>query len=359
MNFTELTNAVFSIVHENDPHRESKRLQLRNWCFTFFILFKEDAPIRLPFALSVLSNEKCWERTESIHRIKLNRRKVAKMLVCLPSWNGRPNPFQAIERFRIASWCCLEEDAILAFEQCKREFETTNDSVTSLKEFVQILSTSSIYADRLTEYWSHVISGYTSDLQLQGKHLYEHGLYLAVHRMDRKVKQIDDEETELSKRNHRGYLEAVEFFWNKIESLPENEFRIDRAFEVFINATLRAAMMDSVNNPDIFEFCFSQLSLELCPEFMSRVSSGSFSAVTRVQTYRPDLVPKIFNSLHVLVQMDYLKPVWAVLEKATTDQLRTYLNTDHCNRIYEILVNRGEKDRIIQFISQFSYKIYV
>lgn len=147
MNFTKLRLAVFSIVRENDPHRESKLLQLKNWCLTFYILFKENGPIRLAFALAVLDDEDCWERTDSIHRIELNRRMVAKMLVRLPSWKGRTNPLQAIERFRIASWCCLEKDAVVAFEQCKREFDTIDDGASDLKEFVLILSSSRTWAD--------------------------------------------------------------------------------------------------------------------------------------------------------------------------------------------------------------------
>lgn len=359
MNFIELTRAVFSIVHKNDPHRESKLLQLRNWCSTFFILFKEDGPIRLSFVLGVLSDEDCWERTDTIYRIELNRRMVAKMLVRLPTWKGRTNPLKAIERFRVASWCCLEKDIVLAFEHCKREYKIINDSSDGLKELILILSTSTTCANRLTEYWSHVISGYVPELQLKGKHLYEYGLYLAVHKMDRKLQKSDDEETELNKKNYRGYLEAVEFFWNKIESLPEKELRSHQKFEIFVKTAVRAAMTDCANNPEILEFCLAQLSLDLFPEFLQKASSvRSFSAISRVQMNRPDLVPKIFNSLYFLVVMDCFKPVFAVLEKATTDQLQTFLNTDQCNKIHNSLLDRGYQNIFGTFISYFSDIIF-
>lgn len=38
MDYDELRTAVFSTVKDDDPYKESKQLQLENWCGAFFFL---------------------------------------------------------------------------------------------------------------------------------------------------------------------------------------------------------------------------------------------------------------------------------------------------------------------------------
>lgn len=80
MDCDELRQAVFSIVKDDDPYKESKQLQLKNWCGAFLEVFDSWGEAKLPFFLDILSNEECWEKTDAIHGIKLNRRVAAKKM---------------------------------------------------------------------------------------------------------------------------------------------------------------------------------------------------------------------------------------------------------------------------------------
>jgi hypothetical protein len=88
MDLDDLTKVAFSIIKDNDPYKESKQLQLKNWCGAFLEIFDGWGKTKLPFFLDVLSNEECWEKTDTIHGIKLNRRIVAKKMIEPQSWKG-------------------------------------------------------------------------------------------------------------------------------------------------------------------------------------------------------------------------------------------------------------------------------
>ncbi|WP_353275714.1 hypothetical protein [Wolbachia endosymbiont (group A) of Pipizella viduata] len=196
MDYDELKEAVFSIIKDDDPYKASKQLQVKNWCGAFLNLFDSWGETRLPFFLDVLSDKGCWEKTDTIHGIKLNRRIAAKKMVEPRSWKGTSNPLDDFERYQVACWCCLEEDIVALFEHFKQEDKIKDSDAASLKKLVKPVS-GNYCTDPMMEYWSHVVSGYAPELKLEGRHLYIYGLDCALGMW-------------------RKRLEAVEFFYNKI-----------------------------------------------------------------------------------------------------------------------------------------------
>ncbi|WP_425386624.1 hypothetical protein [Wolbachia endosymbiont (group A) of Barypeithes pellucidus] len=249
MDFDELSKAVFSIIKDDDPYKESKQLQLKNWCGAFLEIFDSWGKKKLPFFLDVLSNEECWEKIDTIHGIKLNRRVVARKMIEPQNWKGTSNPLDDFDRYQVACWCCLEEDIITLFDHFKQEDKIKDGDSDALKKLVKSVS-GSWCTDAMMQFWSHFISGYISELDLKGQHPYVFGLHRAA----------------ISSRRRR--VEAVEFFWNKIESLPESELSAREKDEVFMRIAVHVAHDNGY--PDVFEFCLSQISPDKYPELLKR-----------------------------------------------------------------------------------------
>lgn len=403
MNFSEFKSAVFSIIQENDPYRESKELQLRNWCYSFFELLTNPGPPPLPFVLDVLSEEDCWENTDSIHRIELNRRKVAKKMIQVQSWTGKANTLPISERFRIASWCCLGADVVALFDHYKRQHGIKNYGAVGLKWFAKKLNRE-IWSDPLTTWWLHILGGCYEELPLEDMHLYEYGLYLQL-------------KGRPNTGHYTGYVEGVEFLWNKIESLPEHELNAHQKREIFMKTAVRAASGECANNPEIFEFCFSQISPDHYPEFIGRTyAEKGRMCIFRLLRYmrRFDYLQKLFDCLgpnlitednyrhwlkdliqiqhseiyaneaenlfiHIwkkegfgehrafvlrnemedsgqqgvllklLITRNYMKAVWTIQGEASGNQFEQFLNSKHTEYIYDVLLNRSDQRSIVNF----------
>lgn len=101
MYYDEICRIVFSTIKENDPHRASKKLHLSRWILTYRCLFTSAGANRLPFFLDVLTDNDCWEETDTIHRVRLNRRVAAQKIVKFRSWTGRTNPLDDFDRFQV------------------------------------------------------------------------------------------------------------------------------------------------------------------------------------------------------------------------------------------------------------------
>jgi hypothetical protein len=143
-------------------------------------------------------------------------------------------------------WCCLEEDIVTLFEHFKQKHKVEN---SELEKLVKRMS-GGWYTDSMMQFWSHFVSGYISKLDLRSQHPYVLGLNRAGVSMRRKR------------------VEAVEFFWNKIKLLPESELSNQEKDEVFMTATVNAAKDNGY--PDVFEFCFGQISPDKYSEFLKR-----------------------------------------------------------------------------------------
>lgn len=399
MDYDELREAVFSIV--NDPCRVSKQLQLEDWCVAFLDLFSIRGKEELPFFLGVLSDEECWEKTDTMHGIKLNRRIAAKKMVELQSWRGKSNPLDDFYRYQLACWCCLEEDIITLFEHFKHDDKIKDDDIVPLRKLVKSVS-GSYYTDAMMEYWSHVVSGYASELELEGRHPYVYGLDRA-----------------LGMRRVR--VEAVEFFWNRIKSLPEDELSAQQKDEIFMKAAVRAAGSHCKNYPEIFKFCFSQISPDRYSELLKKdfAENSYYGSVNILQNALCfDQFQRLFDCLkpcdisedqyHVwlkyigrkdcsghladagirlfmhmwvkegfdghralvlrkeitvrscflatgllipFIHRNYMEPVWAVLDKASPDQIKEFMSSKQADYIRSVLKERGDKDSLDKFLS--------
>lgn len=222
MDMSELKAAVFSVIGENDPYKVSRELHLKNWCMAFLTLFDLDGQKRLPFILDVLLDEECWEKTDTIHRIKLNRRTTARKIVQSESPTGIENPLDHLERYKMACWCCLEDDIVTLFDYFRLHSHMKAKNKTELRRLVMFLNRDYL-SDPLTEYWSHIKGDLLSQLESSSKHLYEQGL-------------------DHSLGMYIGYIEGIEFFYDKIKALPEEEMCAEKKHEIFMNAAVRAAV---------------------------------------------------------------------------------------------------------------------
>lgn len=278
MDLDDLTKVAFSIIKDDDPYKESKQLQIKNWGRGYLETINTG---NLPFFLDILSDEECWEKTDTIHGIKLNRRVVVKKMIEPQSWKGTSNPLDDFDRYQVACWCCLEEDIISLFEHFKREDEIKDGDSDALKKLVKSVS-GSWYTDGMMQFWSHFISGYISELDLKGQHSYVFGLHTAAISMRRKR------------------VEAVEFFWDKIKSLPESELSAQEKHKVFMKIAVHAAHDNGY--PDVFEFCLSQIDPDKYPELLKRdlEKNGYYGSLGRMlEMFNFDQFQRLFDCLEL------------------------------------------------------------
>ncbi|MFP3025066.1 MAG: hypothetical protein ACEY3L_01985, partial [Wolbachia sp.] len=167
---------------------------------------------------------------------------VGKKLVTPPDSD---NPFTREGRYKIACECCLEEDILAMFEERKEKLSAKGDS--SLLEYDHLVKCCG--EGPLAEFWSHFISGYLDKLDLRGRHPYEYGLDCAVDWQQ---------------------VEAVEFFWNKIKSLPKNEMGAKKKDRILMKNAAYTAGPNFRVYPDILEFFLNQISPDRYPELLKR-----------------------------------------------------------------------------------------
>ncbi|WP_353278229.1 hypothetical protein [Wolbachia endosymbiont (group B) of Longitarsus flavicornis] len=387
----DIAEVLFLSIKEDDPYRASKLIQIERWCYANWEIHAGDGEIRNNFLAQVLSSEDCWEKVNNLHGVKLNGQMVGKKLIT-PSSDNNPNPF-GTDRYKIACECCLEEDIVKIFEDYRKERNVENDD--SLKRLVSNLS----YGNPLKTFWSHHIGGYMSELDLKGRHPYEYGLDCAID----------------WKR-----AEAVEFFWDKIKSLPENEMSAKKKDEILMKNAIYAAGPNFRVYPDIFEFFLNQISPDRYPELLKRdlVKNGHYGSLNRmidmlsfdkfqklfdylepgnisenhyhtrlfsieIQNYSGhyvDAAKKLFmhiwtkegfdshralvineevmdkspffhkNLLVRWVERDCMEPVWAVLDKLDSNQIKEYMTYKQASYIRSVLEQKND-DLLSKFLS--------
>ncbi|WP_253303212.1 hypothetical protein [Wolbachia endosymbiont of Phyllotreta cruciferae] len=394
MDLDDLTKVAFSIIKDDDPYKESKQLQIKNWGRGYLETINTG---NLPFFLDILSNEECWEKTDTIHGIRLNRRIAAKKMIEPQSWKGTNNPLEDFYLYQIACWCCLEEDIISLFEHFKQKHKVKDGGPDALKKLAKRIS-GSWCTDAMMQFWSHFISGYISELDLKGQHPYVFGLHRAA----------------ISSRRRR--VEAVEFFWDKVNSLPESELSAQEKDEVFMKIAVHAA--GDSGYPDVFEFCLSQISPDKYPELLKRDLKkngyyGSLNVMNDMLGF--DKFQELFDCLkpsdvkeddyrlwvnfmtrdcpecyldkgvnvfmHMwkkrgfddhcvlildkemmndsffqgrflvpLIEKGYMEPVWAMLDKANSRQIKEFMDSkkDH---IRSILLGKGDSNSLNKFLA--------
>ncbi|WP_264374820.1 hypothetical protein [Wolbachia endosymbiont (group B) of Carcina quercana] len=385
---SDIPKVLFSSIKEDDPYRASKLFQIERWCYANWDLHKRGGKKRHNFLSQVLSNEDCWKKVDNLHKVKLDRQVIGKKLIMPGSPFSNPS-------YEIACRCCLEEDIIALFEERKKRLSAQGKS--SLLEYGHLVK--SLTSDLLTGFWSHFVSGYISKLNLDGRHPYEYGLKCAID-----LKQA----------------EAVEFFWNKIKSLPEDEMGSQKKDEIFMKTAVYAAGSRCNSYPEIFEFCFSQISPDKYPELLKRdlAENGYYGSLNTLQgALRFDQFQRLFDCLkpsdvsgdYYCVWLKYIRkiesyskscvdegirlfmhmwtkegfdshralllneemrsspvfqgrllvplinrgcvePVWAVLSKANSDQIKEFMDSRQAEHIRSVLEKR-DVDSLNKFLS--------
>ncbi|WP_264375888.1 hypothetical protein [Wolbachia endosymbiont (group B) of Sphaerophoria taeniata] len=384
---SDIPKVLFSSIKEDDPYRASKLFQIERWCYANWDLHKRGGKKRHNFLSQVLSNEDCWKKVDNLHKVKLDRQVIGKKLIMPGSPFSNPS-------YEIACRCCLEEDIIALFEERKKRLSAQGKS--SLLEYGHLVK--SLTSDLLTGFWSHFVSGYISKLNLDGRHPYEYGLKCAID-----LKQA----------------EAVEFFWNKIKSLPEDEMGSQKKDEIFMKTAVYAAGSRCNSYPEIFEFCFSQISPDKYPELLKRdlAENGYYGSLNTLQgalrfdkfqelfdCLKPNDVPeddyniwldmeikkhsepyvsesvKLFMHMWMkegfdshralvireeledksplfctvlltpLVEKGCMEPVWALLNKANSDQVKEFMCSKQAGYIRSILEKR-DADSLNKFLA--------
>lgn len=275
MDREDIAEVLFSSIKEDDPYRASKLLQIERWCYAHWKIHAGYCDIRNNFLAQVLSDKECWKKIDGLHGVKLDRQMVGKKLIA-PGSDSNPNPF-GTARYKIACECCLEDEIRAIFEERKEELSAQGRS--SLLEYNHLVKCCG--EGPLAQFWSHFISGYLDKLDLRGRHPYEYGLDCAVDRQQ---------------------VEAVEFFWNKIKSLPENEMSAKKKDRILMKNAAYTAGPSFRIYPDIFEFFLSQVSPNRYPELLKRdlEKNTEYASLYRmIEMFNFDQFQKLF---------DFLKP---------------------------------------------------
>ncbi|MFT4327477.1 MAG: hypothetical protein AB3P07_02490 [Wolbachia pipientis] len=270
----DIPEVLFSSVKEDDPYKASKLLQIERWCYAHWGLTTKIGKKWYNFLAQVLSDKECWEEVSSLHGVKLNRQMVGKKLIAPPDSD---NPFIRGKRYKIACECCLEDEIRAIFEERKEELSAQgNDSLLEYHHLVRCCGEGPI-----AQFWSHFISGYLDKLDLRGRHPYEYGLDCAV---DWKK------------------VEAVEFFWNKIKSLPENEMSEQKKDEILMKNAIYSAGPNFRVYPDIFEFFLNQINPDRYPELLKRdlEKNGFYGSLGRMlEMSNFDQFQRLFDCLEL------------------------------------------------------------
>ncbi|WP_264376371.1 MULTISPECIES: hypothetical protein [unclassified Wolbachia] len=387
---SDIPKVLFSSIKEDDPHRASKLFQIERWCYANWRLHQKSGKKGRNFLAQVLSSEDCWKKVDNLHGVKLDRQMVGKKLIVQNS----NSPFSTDKRYEIACRYCLEEDIIALFEERKNKLSAQGKS--SLLEYGHLVKT--LGGNLLIVFWSHFVSGYISKLNLDGCHPYEYGLKCAV-----SLKQE----------------QAVEFFWNKIKSLPESEMSEQKKDEILMKTAVYVAGNRCNSYPEIFEFYFSQISPDKYPELLKRdlAENGYYGSLNTLQgALRFDQFQALFDYLkpsnvsedkylvwlhyiktenssyyagegaklfmhmwrkegfdshrtYVLkeevcnrscflvtsllvpwVNQNYMEPVWAILDKANSDQIKEFMDSRQAEYIRSVLEQR-DIDSLNKFLS--------
>ncbi len=383
MDREDIAEVLFSSIKEDDPYRASKLLQIERWCYAHWKIHAGYCDIRNNFLAQVLSDKECWKKIDGLHGVKLDRQMVGKKLIA-PGSDSNPNPF-GTARYKIACECCLEEEIRAMFEERKEKLSAKGDS--SLLEYDHLVKCCG--EGPLAQFWSHFISGYLDKLDLRGRHPYEYGLDCAVDWQQ---------------------VEAVEFFWNKIKSLPENEMGAKKKDRILMRNAAYTAGPNFGVCPDIFEFFFNQINPDKYPELLKRdlEKNGHYGSLDRmknmlsfdkcqqlfdclksseiseddyhiwlkyieIQNYSGhyvDAAKKLFmylwtkegfdshralvineevmdkspffhkNLLVRWVERDCMEPVWAVLDKLDSNQIKKYMTYKEADYIRSVLEQR-------------------
>ncbi|WP_264377141.1 hypothetical protein [Wolbachia endosymbiont (group B) of Ochlodes sylvanus] len=189
MDYEDVQKILLTSIKEDDPHKGFKGLEIKRYCIAYQGLFSRWNSIILPpFLKKILESEICWKADDTLGYIKLDRYALGEKLLALKTLDGQRSLIRPFDRYKIACWCCFEDEIRAIFE----EFKLTlgGKPVESLVKGCD--------KGALMIYWSHAMNNQEHQLELNNEHPYVYAFKCAM----------------LEK-----HVEALEFFWNKLQSI--------------------------------------------------------------------------------------------------------------------------------------------
>lgn len=301
MRYDKIEKGLLSGINENDLYKVSKQLQIKQWTHLYgSALLSSSLPDELDFVAQIISDQDCWEEVDGLEGVKLNRYEVGSKLLAATTPSGEENPFDNIQKYKVACWCCFE-DKIRELFEAKR---TNIDSEVSTEVLLD-----STYAGHgpLVTFWSHYISGYMNKfkekLKLEGDNHDLHGFESAV----------------------RGkHLEALEYFWAKLQPVLSSEEKDEL---LIYTATYYHVFIGSANS-DMIDFAMNHLDESKYHQLLSKdyEKNEHYSTIsTQRRSYLFDRAEKLFKCLHQedITDDDYSTSMYAALasiESVPNDQ---------------------------------------
>ncbi|WP_265017581.1 hypothetical protein [Wolbachia endosymbiont (group A) of Epistrophe grossularia] len=237
MDYEDVQKILLASIKEDDPHKGFKELEIKRYCIAYQALFNRWNSIILPpFLKKILESGTCWKVDDTSGHVELDRYALGKKLLGLKTEDGQKSLLGSFDRYRIACWCCFEDEIRAIFE----EFKLTLGSkpVESLVKGCD--------KGALMIYWSHAINNQEYQLELNNEHPYVYAFKCAM----------------LEK-----YVEALEFFWNKLQLIDSlsSERKEDLLMEVAYNKG-----RFSTDDVGMVDFCLRYLSEDKYHELLKR-----------------------------------------------------------------------------------------
>lgn len=273
MRYDEIEKGLLSGINENDLYKVSKQLQIKQWTHLYgSALLRSSLPDELDFVKQVISDEDCWAEVDSLAKVKLNRYEVGRKLLAATTPAGEENPFNNMQKYKVACWYCFE-DKIRELFEAKR---TNVDAEVSTE--VLLDSTYAVHGPLVT-YWSHYVSGYMDKfkekLKLEGDNHDLHGFKSAV----------------------RGkYVEALEYFWDKLQPILSSEEKDEL---LIYTATYYNVFVGRANS-DMVDFAMNYLDESKYHQLLSKdyEKNEHYSTLSTLKhSYLFDHAAKLFKCL--------------------------------------------------------------
>ncbi|MEW9907048.1 MAG: hypothetical protein AB2990_07005 (plasmid) [Candidatus Symbiodolus clandestinus] len=231
--YEEVIRGLISSLKLDGPDASFKKLQIERWGRLWGVLI--NSKNKLDLFVQVLSDEACWDRTEDFYKIKLNVNQLGKKLInpdttyySTQHKSIRHNPLMFHDSYRIACWCCLEDDIHRLFNQ-----ELQNHSFHSEEEMLSFIRGRN--RGPLMIFWSHYINKDKYPVRNRERWTDEYGFECAM---------------------AEKHVEALEFFWERIQS--NTAFSLEKKEQLLFNV----ALYESLNgraNVAMIEFCLRHL----------------------------------------------------------------------------------------------------
>ncbi|MFP3016490.1 MAG: hypothetical protein ACEY3F_04575 [Wolbachia sp.] len=274
MDYENVQRVLLTSIKEDDSHKGLKELEIKRYCIAYQTLLRRwDGTIIPPFLKKILENETCWEVEGASGQVKLNRYTVGKKLLTLKAEDGQKILLSRFDRYRIACWCCFEEEIKAIFEEFKSE-----QSDESWKNLVRKLDDGALMI-----YWSHAMNNQEHQLKLNNEHPCVYAFRCAM----------------IEK-----HVEALEFFWNKLQSI--DSVSLERKEDLLMEAAYNKGHF-SADNVGMVDFCLRHLHEDKYPELLKRdfrKNSYYYTLNTLKGNYFFENAKKLFERLNP----EYLSP---------------------------------------------------